>query len=57
MMCPPPSPQKRDEPLIPERNSQMYRYGNIANLKKKPTEISKTGAIVEVRILLEQIIL
>ena len=56
-MCPPPSPQKRDEPLIPERNSQMYRYGNIANLKKKPTEISKTGAIVEVRILLEQIIL
>ena len=55
--CVPPSPPKRDEPLISERNSQMYRSGSIANSKKKPIETNKTGAIVKVRILLEQIIL
>ena len=53
----PASPQKGDEPLIPERDSKMYRSGSIANLKKKQIKINKTGAIVKVRILLEQIIL
>ena len=56
-MCPSSSPKKEDEPLFPERKSQMYRPVSIANLEKKPTEINKTGAIVKVRVFLEQIIL
>ena len=44
-------------PLLPERKSQMNRSGSIANLEKKPIGINKTGAIVLVRVLLEQIIL
>ena len=35
----------------------MYRSGSITNSKKKPIETNKTGAIVKVRILLEQVIL
>ena len=45
-MCPPPSPKKGDEPLLPERKSQMNRSGSIANLEKKPIGINKIGAIV-----------
>ena len=55
--CVPPSPPKRDESLIPERNSQMYKSGSTENLKKKPIKINKTGTIAKVRISLEQIIL
>ena len=53
----PPSPKKGDEPLLPEKKSQMNRSGSTGNLVKKPIGINRTGAIVWVRILLEQIIL
>ena len=35
----------------------MYKSGSIANSKKMPTEINKTGAIAKVRTFVEQVII
>ena len=34
----------------------MYTPGTIANLHRTPTKINKNGAIVKIRILVEQVI-
>ena len=37
------------------RDSKMYTSGTMANVQRMPTEISKNGTIVNVRILMEEV--
>ena len=39
------------------RDSKIYAPGTIANSQRTPTKINKNGAIVKVRVLVEQVIL
>ena len=48
---------RKNNELLLHKGPKIYTPGAIANSQMTPTKINKNGAIVKVRILVEQVIL